>query len=322
MRFRYWFMFGGSGVMLAALFSTDPDVGWIQELPFGSSTLSWLLLMARGIVALTFAHLGRKALFDYPEADMQKLFRKSLEGSTGAGLALVALSIVSFGLLLLFATSAKAQDVNTYIPAQATQYLPTLKAAQTKNWPDHPMPNALGALVEHESCISLKHSRCWNPKSQLKTAREEGAGFGQITRAYRKDGTTRFDALQELKDRHPMLAEWNWQNVYTRPDLQLLGIVLKSKDDYRTLYTIKDPVQRLYFADAAYNGGMGGVNNERRACGLKKGCNPQLWFENVEYTCLKSTEAIYGKRSACDINRHHVHDVFHTRAPKYLPFFV
>ncbi len=320
MRFRYWFMFGGSGIMLAALFLTDPDVGWLQSLPFGSTTLVWLLLLARGIVALTFAHLARKALTDYPEADMRALFAKAKTTSVGSGLALIALAIIIYGLLALFGSAARAQDVTTFIPHQAHQYLPTLKKVQMEEWASHPMPHSLPALVEHESCLSLKHSRCWNPKSQLKTSREEGAGFGQITRAYRKDGSLRFDALAELKSKHPVLAEWSWQNVYLRPDLQLRGLVLKSKDDYQALFNVRDPVERLYFADAAYNGGMGGVMNERRACGLKQGCDPQQWFGHVEYVCLKSKDPLYGGRSACDINRHHVEDVFHRRAPKYSPY--
>jgi hypothetical protein len=289
----------------------------------GSTTVAWFILLTRGVVALTFAHFGRKALFDYPEADMRSLFQKARESAVGAGLAILGLSLVLHGLFGLFGPGARAEslDIRTKVPDSALQYLPTLHKVQQEHWSSHPMPYALGALVEHESCLSLRHSRCWNPKSQLKTSREEGAGFGQITRAYSKDGTLRFDALQEMRDRHPVLAAWSWDNVYLRPDLQLMGVVLKSRDDFRSLASIKDPFSRLHFADAAYNGGMGGVNQERRACGLRKGCDPQYWFYHVEFTCLKSQEALYGKRSACDINRHHVRDVYLTRADKYKKFF-
>lgn len=181
----------------------------------------------------------------------------------------------------------------------------------------------LPSLIEHESCISLKHSRCWNPQSQLKSAREEGAGLGQITRAFRQDGSTRFDALQEIKDLHPELRELTWKNVYTRPDLQIRAVVLKMRDnfDYYAKQGI-DSNNALAFADAAYNGGIGGLNNERRACKISSKCNPALWLGNVELFCLKSKAALYGQRSACDINRHHVEDVLFTRAPKYKKFFI
>lgn len=228
--------------------------------------------------------------------------------------------IASVIILLSFASFA--QDVKTYIPEKAKIYVPMLKEQQIKHWSTHPMPYALAALGEHESCISLKHSRCWSPTSRLKSQREEGAGIFQQTRAYRTDGTLRFDALQELKDRHSVLTEWSWNNVYIRVDLQLAAVVLKSKDDFNSLFMVKDNTNRLYFADAAYNGGMGGVQKERRACGLRKGCDPQQWFGHVELTCLKSTKPLYGGRSACDINRHHVHDVYKVRLNKYKPFFL
>ncbi len=180
----------------------------------------------------------------------------------------------------------------------------------------------LASLVEHESCISLKHSRCWSPKSRLKTQREEGAGFAQITRAYNKDGTLRFDALNELRGKYPKdLAEWSWQNVYDRPDLQLRGLVLKSRDNYNYYKKSTDSINALYFADAAYNGGITGLDRERAACALSSTCNATKWFGNVERFCLKSTFALYGKRSACDINRHHVFDVFFNRANKYREIF-
>ncbi len=176
-------------------------------------------------------------------------------------------------------------------------------------------------MIEHESCISLTHPRCWNPSSRLKSASEEGAGLGQITRAYNQAGQVRFDALAEIRDKHSVLRELNWGNVYTRPDLQIRAVVLKMKDNYQYYLRYTDVENSLAFADAAYNGGIGGLDNERRACKITTGCTPAAWFDNVEKLCLKSKAALYGQRSACDINRHHVKDVLITRAPKYKQFF-
>ena len=169
----------------------------------------------------------------------------------------------------------------------------------------------------------MTHSRCWNSKSRLKTAREEGAGLGQITRAWNPDGTLRFDALNELRKRHPRdLYEWSWGNVYDRPDLQIRGVVLKLLDDFKVLRPYsKSDAQALKFADAAYNGGLGGLNKERRACVIKPGCDPGMWDGHVEHLCMKSKVALYGNRSACDINRYHVKDVFDVRTQKYKQFF-
>jgi hypothetical protein len=308
-RFRYLFLLGGSAVVLGALLATDPDKG--------VTTGMLLLSLVTPLLAVGFVHLARKALHDYPEADARRLFGKAGEHPIGAGLALIALAIVAYGLMGLFGGLARAQDVRTYIPAAAEAHRSDFRAEQARHWPDHPRRELLPALVEHESCITLRHSRCWNPSSRLKSAREEGAGLGQITRAWHPDGRLRFDALQEMRERHPALREWSWANVYQRPDLQLRAVVLKSRGDFLALRVVADPIARLAFADAAYNGGMGGVQKERRACGLKAGCDPQQWFGHVEHTCLKSRAPLYAGRSACDINRHHVHDVLVVRSPKY-----
>lgn len=181
----------------------------------------------------------------------------------------------------------------------------------------------LAGLIEHESCISLTHSRCWNSQSRIRTAREEGAGLGQITRAFRQDGSIRFDALKELRDKHPKsLYELSWHNVYTRPDLQIRAVVLKMRDNYQYYAKYTDSENALAFADAAYNGGIGGLDMERRACKISAKCDPTLWFDNVELFCLKSKATLYGQRSACDINRHHVYDVLNIRSLKYKQFFI
>lgn len=310
-RFRHLFLAGGSAVVLAALYLTDPDGG--------ISTGMLLLSLVVPIIAAGFAHLARKALHDYPEADARKLFAKASEHPVGSGLALIALAIVTYGVLGLFGSVARAQDVRSYVPTAAIQHLPALRHEVRLHWPDHPLPAYFGALIEHESCITLRHSRCWNPRARLKTAREEGAGLGQLTRAWHPDGSLRFDALAEMRGRHPALSELGWSTVYLRPDLQMRAMVLKSRDNWRELRMVGQWVERLAFADAAYNGGMAGVQRERRACGLKDGCDPQRWFDHVEAVCLKSRAPLYGGRSACDINRHHVRDVLLIRTPKYAP---
>lgn len=302
-RFRHIFIGGGAVAVLAALRLTDPDQGL--------STGMLLLSIASGLIAVAFAHLARKALHDYPEADARKLFAKAGEHPIGAGLALVALAIVLYGLLGLFGRAAHAQ-----VPPQALPYLPVLLAEQRAHFTP-PVAGYFGGLVEHESCITLTHPRCWKPTSRLKTQREEGAGLGQLTRAWAPDGSLRFDALAEMRDAHPALRELDWTTIYQRPDLQLRAMVLKVRGDYQALAAVADQAERLAFADAAYNGGRGGVQRERRACQVAAGCDPGRWFGHVEHQCLKSRTPLYGGRSACDINRHHVADVIRKRAPKY-----
>lgn len=301
-RHRALFLFGGAIVAAILSFLSDPDGGL--------STLLGGLSLIQGVWAIGCSHWARKALMDYPEADMRSLFRKASEESTGSGLALIAVAIVLFGLMMVFSPRAKAAE----IPPNAITYLPMLKAEQFKYWANHPAPETLAGLVEQESCVSLKSSRCWSPKAQLKTEREEGAGVGQVTRAYRKDGSLRFDTIANLRDKYNSLSELSWANVYSRPDLQFRALVLLSKE---SAAPFRNAAAMLEFGDAAYNGGVSDVQKERRACQLTSGCDAGKWFGNVENHCVKSRQPIYGTRSACDINREHVKNVMQIRRAKY-----
>ena len=180
----------------------------------------------------------------------------------------------------------------------------------------------LAGTVEQESCISLKHSKCWNPNVELKTHREQGVGLGQITRAYTSTGALRFDALAEIRDKHKELKEMSWSNIKSRPDLQIRATILKSRDNFEHYAKYADTENALIFGMVSFNGGVGGLDRERRACVLTKGCNPNVWFDNVELLCLKSKAILYGKRSACDINREYPINIVKIRSNKYRKFWV
>ncbi len=225
-------------------------------------------------------------------------------------------------LILLNCFSAFAQDVKTFIPKNAPQFLPIVKAEANRLMPDLTTSWYFAGLIEHESCISLKHSRCWQPTSQLKTAREQGAGLGQLTRTYKADGSIRFDSLSDLRRANMSeLKELSWSNITQRPDLQIRGIVLMTRSNYKQLYMINDEYQRLAMTDVAYNAGLGRVKKNRLQCGLAKGCDTQVWFQNVETQCTASKKPIYSGRSACDIMNHHAKDVLKIRMPKYKTYF-
>ena len=227
-----------------------------------------------------------------------------------------------FFLFLCLLTSAHAQDVKTYIPKNAPALLPLYKTEVERLMPDLETPWYFPGLTEHESCISLKHSRCFSSTAELKTSREQGAGLGQLTRTFNPDGSIRFDSLSDLRNANMAeLKELSWSNIKQRPDLQIRGLVLMTRSNYKQLYVIKDDFQRLAMTDVAYNAGLGRVKKNRLQCGLTKGCDPQIWFDQVEKQCTASKKPIYGGRSACDIMNHHARDVLFTRMNKYQPFF-
>lgn len=126
-------MVGGSLVVLAYLLWSDPSEG--------ASTLTFIATLATPVIAVFFAHLARKALFDY--LDMGELWSKAKESPVGAGLAFLGICVVLAGLLGLFGSNVYAQDVRTYIPSQAYQHLPTLKQETSTYFPEHPKNTSL-----------------------------------------------------------------------------------------------------------------------------------------------------------------------------------
>ncbi|EIP9220988.1 hypothetical protein LT875_002434 [Salmonella enterica] len=225
------------------------------------------------------------------------------------------------GARLIALLVAFALPVQAAIPDGAKAYLSELVLNQKDLWPDAPQPHFLAGQIEQESCISLKHSRCWNPRAELKTSREWGVGFGQHTRAYNADGSIRFDVIDDLSRKHPELRGWNWETRYNA-SYQLKAIVLMDRGIYNRVMGAESDTDRLAFMLSAYNGGEGGLRQDRRLCANTKGCNQNRWKGHVERTSLKAKapKPGYGK-SFFHINREYVANVLDVRSAKYLPYF-
>ena len=133
-RFRNLFMVLGSLIVLTYLFVTDPNEGH-------GSLIVFIGTLATPVVAVFFAHLARKALFDY--LDMGQLYRKAKETATGSGMIFLGICIVIFGLLGLFGGKVSAQEVTTYIPTQAYIHLPIVKNEAELHFVEHPKKNSL-----------------------------------------------------------------------------------------------------------------------------------------------------------------------------------
>lgn len=220
--------------------------------------------------------------------------------------------------LFLISSLSYGQNVKTFIPPQAFEYRDIIYKEINLYFSGISEINYVPSLIEHESCISLKHNRCWKPTSELRSKREQGLGLGQVTRTFKEDGSIRFDTLANLKNAYKEeLREASWDTLKNRPDIQVRMIILLLRSDYKQLYSLNDTTARLQMTDSAYNGGIRDVHRSRRACGLSKNCDPQLWFDNTENYIQKSNKVLYGNRSAIDINKHHVHDVFRNKLPKY-----
>lgn len=294
-------------VAVALLFGSTP-----LALVVGEPALApWGMLAGLSTFGVALSHVFRRALFPY--LDLKEVAIRAQAHPVGAGLVFMGVCAVLASLLLLMGTAAKAGE----LPPGAVQYMPTLKAEQVAQWPGMPLPSALAAQVEQESCVSLTSARCWNPRAELRTSRERGVGFGQITR------TSRFDALAELRAQFPeQLRGWSWSSsTLYDPAYQLRALVLMDYRNWRVITGAATDTDRLAMTLTAYNGGLGGLVSDRRMCAATRGCDASRWFGHVERTSMKSRTAVAGYgRSFFDINRAYAPTILFTRRPKYAAF--
>jgi hypothetical protein len=274
------------------------------------------LCFGSGLVFLGLAGADFALRILQPRVDAQHAATEAIaRGSVAAGLVYVGRAILVGVAMYLVATAPRAEQP----PAAALALLPVLKAEQLVHWPDMPMPSALGAQVEKETCITLKHRSCWNPRAELRTAREQGIGLAQLTRTWHKDGRQRFDALAEIRAAYPQqLAGLTWSTPYD-PALQLRALVLKDRQAWRQVLGAGSALERLAMTLSAYNGGAGGLASDRRLCAATRGCDPGRWFGHVEQHSLKARAALpgYGE-SFYAINRRYVREILQVRRVRYL----
>lgn len=265
------------------------------------------------LVGLAAGDVGLRLLQPYVNTRMA-VHAAMTDGNVGAGLVYLGRCILAAVVLLLTVTASRAESP----PEAAKALLPILAAQQHEFWPAMPYPASLGAQVEQETCPSLRSRQCWNPRAELRTTREQGVGLGQITRAFRADGSTRFDALTELRQAYPKeLQGWSWENRYA-PELQLRALVLKDRQNFEAVKDAVSQADRLAMAFAAYNGGLAGLASDRRACAGTSGCDVGKWFGHVEHTSLKAKTAVPGYgQSFFAINREYVRNIMLIRAKRY-----
>ena len=297
MSYRFFIMVAATLISLMWVLWGDPD---------GGAQMMEQIRSLTGLIILVPVVYGvRRAFVD--AARGRDLVEWIQQGNTAAGLAYLGLCILTGLLFLAFSPRALAWE--------PPKDLPILQEEIAARWPSMPMPSMLAALVEQESL--------WKVRATLKTSREEGVGYGQFTRAYTADGRLRFDSLAEVITMDKSLASWSWADRYN-PRMQLRAVVVKNRECYRRYITLAaDAYNALAFCDSAYNGGLGGLAQDRRLCAMKEGCNPKVWFKNVELTSAKSDVKWKGYgQSARGINRTHVKNVMVVRRPKYLSVMV
>ena len=218
-------------------------------------------------------------------------------------------------IFLLFSCGSFAAP----LPPNAIKYLPVLKKVQMEEWASMVSPPILASQIEQETCISLKHPKCWSPASELKTSREHGIGIAQFTIAYNADGSERFNKFAEVAILDKRLSSWREGKNLFDPYLQILGFVKYEKKVYDTTkFPTANDREKMAFILSEYNGGS--TLKDRKLCASTQGCDSTRWFDNVEKYSFKQKTKVQGYgQSFFEINRGYVRNVLIIRINKYLP---
>lgn len=104
MKFRFVFMICIPILVIILNLLTDPDLGLIQNLPFGASVIAYATFSLRALLAVVFIHISRKALMDY--LDLKLYTQKALTSSEGAGLVVVGVGLMCIAISIAFLSIA------------------------------------------------------------------------------------------------------------------------------------------------------------------------------------------------------------------------
>lgn len=212
-------------------------------------------------------------------------------------------------LLLLIAVPCRGGAIS----ASAQQALPILASAIRANWAACPQPWVLAGKIDQESGFRSHAEMKGKGNGVL---REYGFGYGQITIAYNKDGSERFNNFKEAV-RVTRMKSITWEKRFD-PTFQLTYSVMSDRSNFAMARQyFDDPESQMAGMLIAYNAGPGGIIR-RKAAAVQQGIKPpRSWFgglENVHAQC--ENRILYGRPLWKAVNEY-PHVILKLRSPKY-----
>ncbi|HBG06308.1 MAG: hypothetical protein A2075_12120 [Geobacteraceae bacterium GWC2_58_44] len=269
------------------------------------------ILSIVSLVAL-FGHYVRKTLFPY--ANLQVAWTQAvMNQNMPAAVVYVAKIAFLFGLIWLAASfiTPRAANAASEPSAKAKRYLPVLKTAIDKHWPAAPMRHYIAGQIEQESAG-------WQERAEMKgkengKLREYGFGLGQITIAYNKDGSERFNnfvAAQRL------FRDWKWEDRFN-VKYQLGYAVVTNRGNFRQVSRLmRDDDSRWRASLVAYNAGYGTVL-QRRALAIRSGVPADRWVGGLDQVAMGYEQKLLYGRPLVKMRNEYPRIICDVRAPKY-----
>jgi len=165
----------------------------------------------------------------------------------------------------------------------------------------------------------VEQESSWKDHATLKTSRELGRGLVQLTIAYNRSGSERFNAYRDAVRLGP-LSGWNWKADPYNPRYQLSYLVLRDRDTFKqTRLIMSDDAESWKAALVAYNAGMGRVLS-RRASARVLGLPTNRWSGGLEQAHRgKENTLLYGRPLWQAVNEYPV--VIFRKSNKYAKEF-
>lgn len=193
---------------------------------------------------------------------------------------------------------------------RAKPYLNFLKETINNYWKDAPMREIIPAQIEQESL--------WKVKAELKTTREYGMGLSQITIAYNKDGTERFNNFINATNKYKELKNWKWEDRFNSK-YHMIFSVLEDKALFKINSRLFKKNTDIWAGSlVSYNAGYGTVLKRRALCKVTNNCDYNKWFDGLDSVAMKfEKRKLYG-RSLAEMRNEYPYKIIYIRSKKYV----